>query len=248
MANFIPGLEPSSLTMLNIRWALTQENCPHCQRRSYLKGHGYLRDSCGKITGLRLFCSNRGSHNGCGKTISVHYEDQQSESSLTTRDFTTIVKCHLNSPRGEKVSKLKQAIKERCSLATAYRWLKRFDFGQTAMRVQLCRQSEPEKGDHIKCPITRTWRHLVRTIGDSDCPLAAFQRTTQIDFTRPAALRFPNCHRIISRFLERKCPATQNENFRSVGDQNPIKSGFGRKNATGFGGLFPVRSPVAEFW
>ena len=58
---------------------LSNEQCPHCKRSHHLISHGfvYKKQSMAepkKAVGKRVFCSNRGAHTGCGRTMQLYLD------------------------------------------------------------------------------------------------------------------------------------------------------------------------------
>jgi len=223
MANFIPRMNSESGTFLHLRWLFQQQICPHCQRSETLKSHGFLRSCHDKLRGLRLFCSNRNSNKGCGRTHSIYFDDVIANCSLDFRQVSRIIERVLKG--GRECSQIKNVSRGICSQATAYRWIRKTKLAQAALRYQACKLEKPPRGE-APSPLARTWRHLHSAFPNTKCILSAFQRTLQVNPYQPGATRFPISYRSISKLVVKQPVATRNENPAPPYRGTIAKSGF----------------------
>ncbi len=74
MKTYYPSLDAIHQQTLQ----LELEQCPHCQQTRQLVSHGFTRKkrNCGdpQAVGKRVFCSNRYSHTGCGRTMQLYLD------------------------------------------------------------------------------------------------------------------------------------------------------------------------------
>ena len=71
-----------------------------------LKAYGYLRKSDGTIKGIRLYCSQRNNHKGCGRTYPIYFEQHIPYASLTTRKVSNLIQDRVTAPIGDKVKNI----------------------------------------------------------------------------------------------------------------------------------------------
>ena len=105
---------------------IKSELCPHCLKRTYLIIHSivYRKTINGSqlFTGQRIFCSNRGSKKGCGKTFQLYlsvFIPKLNYSAIELNYFLSEVE--ENSSINESYLKATNTIDSR----NAYRWLSR---------------------------------------------------------------------------------------------------------------------------
>ncbi len=208
MANFIPRLDPSSCAFLNARWILKQYPCPHCKHSETLKSHGMLHDKHGKPRGMRLFCSNRNSNKGCGRTLSVFFDDVIPRASFSTPTISRVIEESITPPTPDASSK---SAPDDCSRATAYRWIGKTQCSQENLRSHTWKLAQPPRNE-MRSALARTWQHLRRAFPSSDCLLSAFQSTLQINpYQTEVAPSFPLSHRADLGRLFQQLVATRNE-------------------------------------
>jgi len=158
--------------------------CPHCQKVGTLNRHGKLYgcDECHPsnktVRGRRLFCSNRNKHRrGCGRTFSVWQADKIHRLSLTAGALwqfllrvaagTVIAASHADSRRSDR---------------TWQRLWKRFNLGQSPIRIALDKRCQPPQLPTSHRPADQTIAHLQAAFPQANCPITAFQHTLQTFF------------------------------------------------------------------
>jgi hypothetical protein len=128
---FTHRLDPGSLDLANLRVTLRLGGCPHCQCIDTLVGHGFLwglapAGSDRATRGLRMWCSDRGSAHGCGRTLSVHWEDCIARATLRVYQLLALLRAWAGGLtrhaawHGSRLS---------ISLTGAYRWFARWRRG-----------------------------------------------------------------------------------------------------------------------
>jgi len=74
MQTYYPSLQAIHQQTLQ----LELEQCAHCQQTQQLVSHGFIRKkrNCAEpqAVGKRVFCSNRYSHTGCGRTMQLYLD------------------------------------------------------------------------------------------------------------------------------------------------------------------------------
>lgn len=178
---FACRMEPGSLDLANLRVTLRLGGCPHCQCIDTLVGHGFLWGLApvGSDTvtcGLRMWCSDRGSAHGCGRTFSVHWDDCIPRATLRISQLLALLRAWAGGlTRHAAWHRSGQSI----SLTGAYRWFARWRRGVARLVTWLCPLADPpEKTDGLPDPLHL--RHLDAAFPDSGCPAAAFQSRCQI--------------------------------------------------------------------
>ena len=162
-----------------------QKICPHCQHSETLKSHGPMIGRDKQLRGFRIFCSNRNSHRGCGKTISIFFEDVIQGSQLQADKASDLLKrlCGVyDSVAPWSVEKAAEGI---CSRATAYRWKRKMELNQSHFRSLATRLAAPPHA--AMNPIMKTWTLLVSAFYEAKSILSGFQLILQ----RPAFSRLP---------------------------------------------------------
>ena len=204
MANFIPQFELGSCEFLNLRLLLRSQPCLHCGSRDSLKAHGFLRTSNHMIRGIRLYCSNRDSNRGCGKTFSIHFENSIPNASLSTQQVNEIIINKHQPPDAQKT-----LTRSKIAKSTRSRWLKKFNVSQSFIRPQLYLVSDPDKmATGSICSLT--CQHIRRAFPDSSCFMTTFQRVLQANPFDHRTTRLPIYHRALSDWLRRILAATRN--------------------------------------
>ena len=206
MANFLPRLDPGSSEFLNLRQILLWQPCPHCRRSGTLKSHGFLRGSGNTLRGIRLYCSNRYSNRGCGRTFPVHFEGRIPHASLDLRQAAKIIG---DSFRPDRC--IRGIAADTCSMSTAYRWIKRFKLSQSLIRSRLHLITGPDKWTTGACT-SKTWQHLQKAFQGASCVLTAFQSAFQLSPLIRTGSKRPICHRRLPGWLDRYWAATRNGN------------------------------------
>ena len=172
---------PGSLEQLNLRVSLRAGGCVHCRCSGTLVGHGFLRGLAPTgndivTRGLRMFCSDRYSNRGCGRTFPVYWDDVIPFATLRTVQIIELIRALASAPSphaGWAASKLLM------SLSSAYRWLARWKRSGTSLLTWLgVLTAPPRKTDGEPDPLHL--RHLDTAFPSCPCPAAAFQNRFQI--------------------------------------------------------------------
>ena len=119
---------------------LRDAQCPHCKHVGALKRHGFLRGydehhfRQKTIRALRVFCSRRGSNQGCGRTFSVWIADKVKRLFLDANSLWEFL--HQAATTGNKSQAFRQL---GCSSGQSaiYRIWKRFLQAQSIIRTAL---------------------------------------------------------------------------------------------------------------
>jgi hypothetical protein len=166
---------------------LKQSPCPHCKVVGTLIRHGYLRgyDECNSsqkaVRARRIFCSNRNSRPGCGRTFSVWDADKVRRLSLTTRVLWRFLQ---RAVAGSIAAAIRVVADCRRSDRTWQRIWKRFDLGQSKIRTALSAWRPPPElpAEPSRRPAAQVLAHLQAAFPDANCPIATFQHTMRTFF------------------------------------------------------------------
>lgn len=163
--------------------------CPHCKHSGALNRHGFLKGydenhfKQKSVRAIRIFCSNRVSAGGCGRTFSVWIVDK-------------VIRLHLDAQRlwqfleraagsGNKSGAL-QTLKCDMSGSAAYRIWKRFLHAQSVIRtalVAICPPPKQQADNGYTTAAQATIDHLKEAFKESTLnPIAAYQAATQSFF------------------------------------------------------------------
>lgn len=171
--------------------ALKSIPCPHCNKIGFLIRHGFLRGydahaTCKKsIRANRVFCNNRSSSHGCGRTFSIYLAGTLKRLSLSAQELWQFLsKASIASNKTTPFDTLQTSL----SHSTAYRIWNRFQRAQSAIRTALTGLCPPPKRES-KHPIQQTIEHLeaafqsvpTRNTEPSN-PIAFFQAQLQTSF------------------------------------------------------------------
>jgi len=163
--------------------------CPHCKHSGALNRHGYLKGYDEQnfkhrvVRALRVFCSNRGSADGCGRTFSVWIADKVKRLFLDAQSLWQFLEQAATT--GNK-SQAFQALGCSLSDSATYRIWKRFLKAQSTIRtklVTLCPPPKQSAGNLSQTPAQTTIEHLKEAFKDSMLnPIAAYQAQMQSFF------------------------------------------------------------------
>lgn len=171
---------PGSLDLLNLRAALRAGGCIHCRLTGTLIGHGFLRGLAPTgndvvTRGPRMFCSDRYSKTGCGRTFPVYWDDVIPFATLRTVQLLELIRalaCAPSPHAGWAASRLPM------SPSSAYRWLARWKRSGTSLLTWLGLLTDPpRKTDGLPDPLHL--RRLDKAFPACACPAAAFQNRFQ---------------------------------------------------------------------
>lgn len=127
--------------------------------------------------GQRVFCSNRGQRDGCGRTFSFSLVDVLPRHTVTASlVWPWLVKMLAGLSLKSATEKLRLPF----ALETLYRLRRKWQRGLDAVRTQLCRQQAPPQSKQIE-PWLQTVEHPQLVFPASACPPADYQ----LQFQRP---------------------------------------------------------------
>jgi len=167
-------------------------HCPHCHCVGTLIKHGWLRGfgPHGSIKGIRarrLFCSNRGTRPGCGRSISVFFANVLCGLSLTScLLWRFLAACTTGNP-GASIKAAWQSLPSAISrsLTTGYRIYHRLRLTMPMLRTALARLHPPPTGVLSDDPMAALVAHLDHLPAPADDPIAHFQQLGQRHFFAP---------------------------------------------------------------
>lgn len=146
--------------------------CPHCQVTGTLNRHGclmgYDESQRQTLRAHRIYCSNRHSQRGCGRTFSVWLADKIRRLSLST----SAVWRFLQQVIAGSIAAATRSMSERSDRTWQRVW-KRFQLAQSALRSALIKCCPPPQLSSNR-PEAQVIAHLGAAFPD-DCPLATFQ-------------------------------------------------------------------------
>ncbi|MFO0814272.1 MAG: hypothetical protein U0796_13680 [Gemmatales bacterium] len=152
--------------------------CPHCQVAGTLNRHGILMgyDESQRqvLRARRVYCSNRHSQRGCGRTFSVWLADKIRRLSLSTHVVWRFVREVI---AGSLAAATRAMAYERSDRTWQRLW-KRFQRAQSTLRSALIKRC-PSPTLSANRPEAQVIAHLQATF-PVDCPLAAFQHTIHL--------------------------------------------------------------------
>ena len=160
--------------------------CPWCFQISYLIfnggliGYDWRGGSKRQVRGKRVFCSNRWSRRGCGRSFPVLFSFLLKGRMIPAMLVVAFVSKVLE---GATRRSAWLSLAHGFSLESGYRlWADWLD-AQSHVRSWLARMgSPPEVGSDGP---SQTWAHLRQVFGNQSCPISAFQEQFQQPF-------FPN--------------------------------------------------------
>ncbi|MFO0814270.1 MAG: hypothetical protein U0796_13670 [Gemmatales bacterium] len=149
--------------------------CPHCQLVGTLNRHGclvgYDESQRQVLRARRVYCSNRHSQHGCGRTFSVWLADKIRRLSLST----SAVWRFLRQVIAGSIAAAARSMTERSDRTWQRVW-KRFQLAQSNSRSALLKRCPPPSLSSER-PEVQTIAHLQAAF-PADCPLAAFQHAS----------------------------------------------------------------------
>lgn len=160
--------------------------CPHCEKTNFLICNGRLKGNdpdgqgCEQIKrGQRIFCSNRRSRQGCGRSFSVLEPTVLPNRSIDTAALTILLTAVLTCA-GCIYRAFNQCTAWRFSLSSAYRVWHEVDRWQTHLRQRLCQCTGPPRCSSAE-PRLQLLAHLQSTF-QTDDPIRSFQAHFQTPF------------------------------------------------------------------
>jgi hypothetical protein len=128
------------------------------------------------VRARRIFCSNRGSRPGCGRTISVWLADKIRRVCTSTRRLWSF----LQRAVADGIAEATRQVGGPLSARTWQRLWRRFFLGQSRIRTLLLSRHPPPKSAAASrhAPVAQVLAHLQAAFPDADT-LAAFQFATR---------------------------------------------------------------------
>lgn len=164
---------------------LKQLACPHCKTIGFLILHGHLKGldykNYGKEIerGHRIFCSNRGHSNGCGKTFSILASNTLKRFTIQADSLWSFLK---NTAKGLNIREAFRPLNVYFACSSAYRLWKIFCNCQSRIRTYLFRLCQPPNVSQSHHPAIETILHLGSIFREYPCPITAFQENFQTSF------------------------------------------------------------------
>lgn len=150
--------------------------CPHCHVVGSLNRHGtlmgYDESQRQVLRARRVYCSNRHSQSGCGRTFSVWLADKIRRLSLSTH----VVWRFLQQVIAGSIAAAARSMTERSDRTWQRVW-KRFQLAQTILRSALIKRCPPPTLFSDR-PEAQVIAHLQVAFSQDNCPLAAFQHAS----------------------------------------------------------------------
>lgn len=128
--------------------------------------------------GQRVFCSNRGSRGGCGRTFAVFRAEVLPRHTITGPWLWPWL---LRLLAGLSLKTAAETLRLPFALETFYRLRRKLRQRQDALRALLCRKLNPPQSDQSE-PLLQTVEHLQKVFTPAACPLAEFQAQFQLPF------------------------------------------------------------------
>jgi len=168
-----------------IHHSLKQTSCPHCKRVGCLILHGYLKGygedfyDQDQIRGHRIYCSNRNTRDGCGRTFSLLPSSLLKGFTITALHLWLFLKKAL--VHASRIAAFKAADIPLCSDA-AYYIFRSFSRNASRIRSFLLRRCPVPEPPMTDDPCRQTIEHLQAAFHDKSCPVSAFQNIFQTAF------------------------------------------------------------------
>jgi len=129
------------------------------------------------VRGQRVFCSNRGSRGGCGRTFSFFLAEILPRHTFTASWlWQWLIQWLAGTSLKAAVEKLRLPF----ALESVYRLRRKLRQQLDRVRSLLCREQKPPHSAQSD-PVLQTAEHLRAVFARSDCPTATFQ----LHFQRP---------------------------------------------------------------
>jgi hypothetical protein len=156
--------------------------CPHCRAVGCLIRHGYLRGYGDSIAGAiqhgwRVFCSNRGHKEGCGRTYAIVLANHLYRRLV---DAQRLWKFLAGIQDGASIKQAWEPVASPFCLETGYKLWAAFIRNQSAVRSKLHAVVRPMAT--VLTPVCQTILHLKTVFPQAYCPVAAFQTAFQDAF------------------------------------------------------------------
>lgn len=158
-------------------FSLKQQRCPHCgcvetlNRHSKLHGNDPARVDARAVRGQRVFCSNRGSRGGCGRTFSIFLAEVLPRHTFPASWLWNWL---LQWLAGASLKAAAENLRLPFAIQTLYRLRRQLRRRLDSLRALLCREQEPPASAQSD-PLLQTAEHLRAVFSDAECPPAQFQ-------------------------------------------------------------------------
>ena len=132
------------------------------------------------VRARRIFCSNRNTRPGCGRTLSVWRADRIRRVCVSTR----LLWRFLQRVIADGIAAAIRTSGGRFSARAWQQLWRRFLFRQSALRTALLGRCRPPPASAKSptsrhAPVAQVLAHLLAAFSDADCPIAAFQHATR---------------------------------------------------------------------
>jgi hypothetical protein len=165
-------------------FSLKQSSCPHCgcagtlNRHSHSLGNDPTVADGQTVRGQRVFCSNRGQRDGCGRTFMLCLAEVLPRHTLTASlVWPWLVKLLAGLSLKAAVEKLRSPF----ALETIYRLRRKLRQRLDSLRMRLYREQKPPVSGQAD-PLLQTVEHLQVAFPRSECPPVDFQLRFQHPF------------------------------------------------------------------
>ena len=169
---------PGFIQMLKLR------GCPFCKLFCLIL-HGFLRgysetDVNTKIKrGQRMFCNDRKSSKGCGRTFTVYYVDVIKKFVIKAGSIWTLLR---NIGKEMNKKKAFEALNLPFSIFNVYNLWNKFKKKQVELRTIILVKGNPPDTPGIDNPAIQTIKHLEDIFPGTGCAVSEFQKTFQKSF------------------------------------------------------------------
>ncbi len=140
-------------------------------RHSFLYGNDLDKAGQQAKRGQRVFCSDRGPRDGCGKTFSIFLAEVLPRHSCTA---VLLGKLLVKWLAGCSIKSAVESLGLPLALESIYHLLGRLRRRLDGLRPCLCARQEPPASSQ-KDPLLQTVEHLQRVFSGALCPVSEFQ-------------------------------------------------------------------------
>jgi len=177
---FTPFLELLSSKWLLFGEQVKSEPCPHCRKKGQLKNHGPLRGcsltkATQSVRGLRFFCSDRYSNDGCGRTFTVFINNYIPYLTVRATQLSSFFRDLLSA---RNVHRAWSRSSLPFSIRSAYRWANRLKENQSDLRA-LAYLAKPDTSVESLPTLTATIHYLSHRFASENCFISALQQHAQ---------------------------------------------------------------------
>lgn len=130
------------------------------------------------LRGQRVFCSNRGQREGCGRTFLLCLAEVLPRHTVTA---SLVWSWLVQVLAGWSLKAAAEKLRLPFALETVYRLRRRLRRSLDRLRSRLCREQAPPTSTHTD-PLLQTAQHLQAVFAERPCPPADFQLHFQQPF------------------------------------------------------------------